>query len=141
MSKQQIYKSRFNTEMKQDEYYTARPTLKHWSNRNRTVEPLWARPKTEHRASANLIEKFLEGAFIVSEAPARPTRRRLIKDGSKVVNRDWVNHQACSLLHNRGGRGCVWTKARPTLALSVWVHLSKVIYSCRLLQKYRLEVS
>ena len=28
------------------------------------------------------------------------TRRRAIKEGSKVVNRDWVNYQACSLSHN-----------------------------------------
>ena len=30
----------------------------------------------------------------------RPTGRCAIKQGSKVVNRDWVNNQACSLLHN-----------------------------------------
>ena len=28
------------------------------------------------------------------------TSRRAIKEGSKVVNRDWVNHQACTLSHN-----------------------------------------
>ena len=33
------YKSRLDTEMKQDEYSTARPALKRWSNRNTTVEP------------------------------------------------------------------------------------------------------
>ena len=36
-----------NTEMKQDEYSTARPTLKRWSNRNLRVQPWWARPKTQ----------------------------------------------------------------------------------------------
>ena len=29
-----------------------------------------------------------------------PTRRRAIKEGSKVVNRDWVHHKTCSLSHN-----------------------------------------
>ena len=29
-----------------------------------------------------------------------PTRRRAIKEGIKVVNRDWVNNQSCSLSHN-----------------------------------------
>ena len=28
-----------------------------------------------------------------------PTQRRAIKEACKVVNRDWVNHQACSLSH------------------------------------------
>ena len=46
-SNQRTYKSRFNTEMKRDEYSTARPTQKRWRNRNPTVESRWARPKTE----------------------------------------------------------------------------------------------
>ena len=29
-----------------------------------------------------------------------PIRRRAIKEDSKAANRDWVNHQACSLSHN-----------------------------------------
>ena len=29
-----------------------------------------------------------------------PTHRRSIKEESKVVNRDWVDYQACSLLQN-----------------------------------------
>ena len=58
-SKQQIYKSRSNnTELKQDEYSTAIPLLKRWSNRYPTVEPQWALPKTEHRAPTNCIEHF-----------------------------------------------------------------------------------
>ena len=28
------------------------------------------------------------------------SRRHAIKEGSKVVNRDWVNNQVCSLSHN-----------------------------------------
>ena len=38
-SKQQTYKSRFK--MKQDEYSTARPTLKRWSKTNPEAEPWW----------------------------------------------------------------------------------------------------
>ena len=44
-SKQQPHKLRFKTKMKQDEYSTARLTLKHWIKRNLTVEHQWARPK------------------------------------------------------------------------------------------------
>ena len=29
-----------------------------------------------------------------------PTHRRAIKEDSKIVNRDWVNHQACRLSHH-----------------------------------------
>ena len=56
-SKQQTYKSKVNTEMKQVEYPTAKPTLKRWINRNPTVEPRWARQKTE-QASTNFVERF-----------------------------------------------------------------------------------
>ena len=37
-SKQQTYKSRFNTEMIQDEYSTARQTLNRWSDQRRSIE-------------------------------------------------------------------------------------------------------
>ena len=30
----------------------------------------------------------------------RPAHRRAIKEGSKVINRDWVNNHACSLSYN-----------------------------------------
>ena len=36
---------------------------------------------------------------IIITTEARPGQRA-IKEGSKVVNRDWVNHQACSLSQN-----------------------------------------
>ena len=78
--------------MKQDEYSTARPTPKRWSNRNTSFEPRgWARPKTDHRAPTNLIESVLVGAFIESECA--------VKEGRKVVNHDWVNRQACTPSH------------------------------------------
>ena len=38
-TQQQTYKPRFNNEMKQDEYLTARPTLKRWSKMNLNVNP------------------------------------------------------------------------------------------------------
>ena len=52
------YKSRLITDMKQDEYSTAKPRLKRWSKRNTTVEPPWARPKTDHQAPVNFIESL-----------------------------------------------------------------------------------
>ena len=59
-SKQRTYKSRFITELKQDEYsLNSKPTLKRWSNSSPTVEPRWARPKTDHQAPANLTESFM----------------------------------------------------------------------------------
>ena len=44
--------------MKQDEYSTIRPTLKRWSKRNPTVEPRWARPKTDHQAPTSFVKRF-----------------------------------------------------------------------------------
>ena len=96
-SQQQPYKSRFTTEKKEDEYPTAIPTPKRWSDRNPTVEPLWTRPKTEHWAPNQLNWKFLGRSLHWDWGPIR---RRAIKEGTKDVNRDWVNHEACSLSHN-----------------------------------------
>ena len=45
--------------MKRDEYSTARPTLKRWSNGSRTAEP-----HAEHQAPINLIERLSAGAII-----------------------------------------------------------------------------
>ena len=44
--------------MQQDEYSTARPTLKRLINGNPTAEPRRTRLKAEHRAPTNLIEGF-----------------------------------------------------------------------------------
>ena len=68
--------------------------MKRWSNRSPTVEPRWAWPKTDHQAPTNLT-KIYAGAIIKSEAD-----QPAIKEVCKAVNRDWVNHQACSLSHN-----------------------------------------
>ena len=83
--------------MKQDEYSTPRPTLKRWSNRNPTVEP--GGPDQRERASSpnQLDWKTLGRSLHLVRVP---TRRRVIEESNKVVNRDWVNHQACSLSHN-----------------------------------------
>ena len=63
------------TQMTQDEYSTARPTLKRWNNRNPTVKPQCARPNTEHRAPTKL-KVFRPPPFIKSEA--RPADVQLI---------------------------------------------------------------
>ena len=81
--------------MKQDKYSTATP-LQRWSNRSNSWKPRWARPKTDHHAPANVTESFMpEPSLSLSPDP-----RRAIKEVCKVINRDWVNHQASSLSHN-----------------------------------------
>ena len=44
--------------MKQDEYSTARPMLKRWSNRSPTVEPRWAWAKTGNKLQATCVSIF-----------------------------------------------------------------------------------
>ena len=56
-SKQQTHKSRFSTEMKQDEHSTAKLTLKRWSNRSPAAEHRWARPKTDHQPCISFMLK------------------------------------------------------------------------------------
>ena len=53
---------------KQDDYPTARLTLKRWSKRNPTVEPHRTRPKTDHHAQTNFIECFQAVSITKSEA-------------------------------------------------------------------------
>ena len=70
-SKQQTYKSRFITEMKQDEYSIARPTPKRSSKRNPSVEPRWAPPKTDYQAPTNIVKCFsLEPSLSLRAWPA-----------------------------------------------------------------------
>ena len=66
-SKQQIFQSRFNTEMIKDEYLTTRPIPKCWSNRSPTIEPWRAQPKTEHQAPTNLIENLEVFSFALKQ--------------------------------------------------------------------------
>ena len=54
------------TEMKQDKYSTARPTLKGWSKRNPTVGPRLARPKTYQSQTFFLYLMVLLLCFYVS---------------------------------------------------------------------------
>ena len=89
-SKQQIYKSRFNTEMKPDAYLTTRQTLKRCNNMNPTVEPRWADPRKSIKHQPTHLIVFTPNLWC----------RCAIKEGSKVVNRDWVKHQTSSLSHN-----------------------------------------
>ena len=50
----------------------------------------------KHQATTiSSIDKFLSRN---RNRVYRPTHRRAIKEESKVANRDWVDHQACSLL-------------------------------------------
>ena len=73
----------------------SKPTLKLWSNRRPTVELRCVRPKTDHQAPGNLTENSMTEPYVWG-----PTHRRAIKEVCKAVNRDWLNHQSCSLSHN-----------------------------------------
>ena len=79
--------------MKQDEYSTANQL---WNGGATEVQPL--NPDGHDRRQiirpSQLNWKLYAGAIIKSEA--RPTGVQL----KRSVNRDWVNHQACSLSHN-----------------------------------------
>ena len=88
-SKQQIYKSRFNTEMKPDAYLTTRQTLKRCNNMNPTVELRWADKRQSIKHQPTHLNVFTPNPW-----------GRAIKEGSKVVNRDRVKHQTSNLSHN-----------------------------------------
>ena len=60
------------------------------SKRNPTGKPSWAW-KTA-KASGSLSQN--------RHTVWSPTHQRVIKEESEVANRDWVEHQACSLLQN-----------------------------------------
>ena len=63
--------------------------LEHWSKRKPTVEPRWAKQQTKNlRPKPTKINSFMSGPLL----SLTPTHRRAIKDGSKVINRDWVKH-------------------------------------------------
>ena len=66
------------------------------SKRNPTGKPRWAWQQPKHQApTISSIDKSLSWN---RHRVWNPTYRRAIKEGSKVANRDWVDHQACSLL-------------------------------------------
>ena len=63
--------------------------LEHWSKRKPTVEPRLAKQQTKKlRPKPTKINSFMSGHHWVW----RPTHRRAIKEGSKVINRDCVKH-------------------------------------------------
>ena len=63
--------------------------LEHWSKRKPTVEPRWAKQQTKKlRPKPTKINSFMSGPSL----NLRPTHRRAIKEGSKVINHDWVKH-------------------------------------------------
>ena len=73
--------------------------LEHWSKRKPTVEPRWAKQQTKKpRPKPTKINGFMSGPSL-SLTPDPPPPRRAIKEGSKVINRDWVKHLACRLSH------------------------------------------
>ena len=63
-------------------------SLERWSKRKPTVEPPWAKQQTKTlRPKPTKIHSFMSGPSL-----RRPTHRRAIKEGSKVINCDWVKH-------------------------------------------------
>ena len=69
--------------------------LQYRSKRKPKVEPRWAKQKTTNRPQPTKINSFKSGpSFCLTPDP-----RRAIKEGSKVINRDWFNHYACYLSH------------------------------------------
>ena len=70
--------------------------LEHWSRRKPTVEPRWAKQQTKKlRPKPTKINSFMSGPSL----SLTPDPRRAIKEGSKVINRDWAKHKACRLSH------------------------------------------
>ena len=63
--------------------------LEQWSKRKPTVEPRWAKQQTKKlRPKPTKINSFMSGPSL-SLTPDPPA---CIKEGSKVINRDWVKH-------------------------------------------------
>ena len=76
-------------------------TTVYQSKRNPTVKPRWAQPQTQHQAiTLSSIDKSLSRN---RQRGWGPTRRCANKEVSKIANRDWVDHQACSLLQYING--------------------------------------
>ena len=66
------------------------------SKRNPTGKPGGPDKQPKHKApTISSIDKFLSRNH---HRVLSSTNQRAIKEESKVANRDWVDHQACSLL-------------------------------------------
>ena len=76
--------------MKQDEYSTAWLSLNSGAKEIQQLDPGGPDQRQIIKPQPTALKVFR--SIIKSEV-----RRRAIKGGSKVVNRDWANHQACSL--------------------------------------------
>ena len=64
--------------------------LEQWSKRKPTVEPRWAKQQTKKlRPQPTKINSFMSG----SSLSLKPDPPVAIKEGSKVINRDWVKHR------------------------------------------------
>ena len=72
-SKQHSYKSGFDTEMKQDEHSTARPTLKRWSNRNPTAELRIPHPAQDVKRERNINTEDCIAQFMQNSQPFPPS--------------------------------------------------------------------
>ena len=71
-------------------------TSEYWSKINPTVKPVWAWLQTQHQAlNLSSIDKSLNQN---RHRIWGHTCRRAIKEVYEVANRDYVDHQACSLL-------------------------------------------
>ena len=65
----------------------------------RTVIHWWTLLQTQHQAlTLSSIEKFFKSEPQNRHRVWGPTHQRAIKMERKVAKRDWVDHQACSLL-------------------------------------------
>ena len=63
--------------------------LEHWSERKPTVEPRWTKQQTKKlRPQPTKINSLMSGPSL----SLTPTHQRAIKEGIKVINRDWFNH-------------------------------------------------
>lgn len=70
--------------MTQDKHSTASPLLKHWTQSRQTVDICWPDQRQILKPPPIKLKGFRPEASL--------TRRRKIKEISKVAKLDWVNH-------------------------------------------------
>ena len=75
---------------------TSATPLRPWSKRRPPIVSLWAKKQTSVQPQPIKYLALCWGYLRVWI----PTHRRANKEDNKVVNRDWGNHQACSLSHH-----------------------------------------
>ena len=98
MSSRATIKINETTAMKLDSYNALRrleiprvsaTPLKHWSKGRPPVESRWAKKPTKYLALCRCFHRV-----------CTPTHRHAIKEDSRIVNGDRVNHLACRLSHH-----------------------------------------